>query len=95
MKRHLINVRVDDDHARKARKLRDSGVALSDLVREAIDSKFAEMTAEVSPRNMKSLVAALFDRHPDAPGMPSREYDVHDRIEARAAIQRKLARGRR
>ncbi len=95
MKRRLINVRLDDDHARKARKLRDNGIVLSELVREAIDSKFAHLAAGEPLRNMKTVISLLFERHPDPPGLPPRDYDVHDRREARAAIQRKLARARR
>ena len=37
MTSRLVNVRLDEERLRKAQTLRESGVALSDLVREAID----------------------------------------------------------
>ena len=95
MKRHLLNVRLDDNHARKARKLREGGVVLSELVRDVIDMEFARLEAVALPRDMKSVIDALFQRHPDPPELEPRDYDVHDRREARAAVQRKLTRTRR
>ena len=36
----MVNVRLDETHVRKARKLRERGVILSELVRQAIDERF-------------------------------------------------------
>ena len=94
MKSRLINVRLDEERVRKARKLRDKGVVLSDLVREAIDAKFEAIGHAGEARDARRLVEHLFERFPDPPDLPPRAYDVHDRREARAAIRRKLSRGR-
>ncbi len=94
MKPRLINVRLDPDRLRKARKLREKGVVLSDLVREAIDAKFAALGELPEARDAKEMIAGLFERYPDPADLPPREDDVHKRRAARAAIQRKL-RGRR
>lgn len=89
----LVNVRLDADRLRKARTLRERGVTLSEVVRQAIDDRFAELW-EASDTNPAHAIRRIFERHPDPPGLPDRDYDVHDRRAARAAILRKL-RGKR
>lgn len=91
----LINVRLDERRVRKARKLRESGVRLSDLVREAIDERFAGLLASDEPPDVRALLRHLFEEHPDPPDLPARAYDVHDRRAARAAIVRKVHRKQR
>ena len=91
----LVNVRLDAERLRKVRLLRERGVALSALVREAIDAQYATLTRDAAPRDVKQLVAQLFDRHPDAPDDRPRDYDVHTAREARQAVRRRLARPRR
>ena len=89
----LINVRLDAERLRKARKLRERGVRLSDVVREAIDERFLQLRTE--PRaDMKTLIRGIFEQYPDPPGLPARNYDVHDRGATRRAIVRKLRRAR-
>jgi len=94
MKSRLINVRLDDEHLRKVRVLRHKGVVLSDLVREAIDSKFRAVAEIEQPRDVKRMIDRLFEQYPDPVDLPPRAYDVHDRRAARAAIKRKLSRKR-
>lgn len=92
MKNRLVNVRLDEERYRKVRALRDKGVALSDLMREAIDAKYEASAAAELPRDVGRMIEALFERYPDPPDLPPREYDVHDRRAARAAVRRKLSR---
>jgi hypothetical protein len=92
MSARLVNVRLDEERIRKAQILRDRGVSLSDVMRQAIDERFAAIsTLELRP-DVKQIVRGLFERHPDPPGLPPRDYDVHDRRAARRAIQRELHR---
>jgi hypothetical protein len=93
MKSRIINVRLDQEHIRKVRALREKGVVLSDLVREAIDEKYEALGEGGGRRDAAALVRSLFERYPDSAELPSREYDVHDAQEARAAVRRKLAGG--
>jgi hypothetical protein len=93
MKPRLVNVRLDADYARKARLLRDRGVVLSDLVREAIDARYEALAQGDEPRNAKELIARIFERHPDEAHAEPRDYDVHSGAEARAAIRRRLSGG--
>ena len=85
----LVNVRLDADRLRKAQRLREQGVTLSDVVREAIDERFRALGDEVRP-DVQTLVKSLLERYPDPPGLAPRDYDVHHRQAARAAIRRRL-----
>jgi hypothetical protein len=87
----LVNVRLDADRLRKARKLRERGVALSDVVRDAIDARFEQLES-TPPDDVAAVVRRIFDEFPDPPDLPPRDYDVHDRTAARQAIRRALTR---
>lgn len=87
MDKRLINVRLDAGRLRKALALRQSGVALSDVVREAIDERYARLRS-ASPPDAAAIVQRMFDEHPDPPDLPARDYDVHDRHAARMAIRK-------
>lgn len=89
MNSRLVNVRLDPDRLRKAQTLRERGISLSDVVREAIDERFLRIRSDPAP-DVKALIGRIFERYPDPDGLPPREYDVHDRAAARQAILRKL-----
>lgn len=95
MSSRLVNVRLDEDRLGKVRQLRARGVALSDIVREAIDERFEQARGPRKPGDVEVLMARIFERHPDPSGRPPVAYDVFDRREARGAIRRKLRRRRR
>lgn len=86
----LVNVRLDAERLRKAQTLRERGVALSDVVREAIDERFAGLHRSESQPDVRTIVRRIFEQYPDPPDLPPRDYDVHDRRAARGAILRKL-----
>jgi hypothetical protein len=90
----LVNVRLDPVRRRKARILRARGVTLSDVVREAIDERFAALERSTSPPDARALIASLYEQYPDPPDLLPRDYDVHDRATARRAVARRLRRGR-
>jgi hypothetical protein len=90
-----MNVRLDDDRVRKVETLRERGVSLSDVVREAIDERFAALGGSGSRRDLRAIVQRIFERYPDPPDEAPRDYDVHDRRAARSAILGKLRRVRR
>jgi hypothetical protein len=92
MSSRLVNVRLDADRFRKAQTLRSRGIALSDVVREAIDERFAALERPVSPEDVRAMIRRILDEHPDPPDLPPRDYDVRDRRAASAAIVRKLRR---
>ena len=93
MKSRLVNVRLDADRLRKARALRKRGVALSDVVREAIDERYGQEQSP-SKTDAQALIRHLFEAHPDPPDLPARDYDVHDRAASRRAIVQRMSTGR-
>ena len=95
MASRLTNVRLDEARLRKVRRLRASGIALSDVVREAIDARHDALTRQASRRNAADIVRAILEAHPDPANLKARSYDVHDRAAARGAIRASLKRRRR
>jgi hypothetical protein len=95
MSTRLVNVRLDVDRLRKARRLRARGITLSDVVREAIDRQYDALESASPPLDAKAIARRIFEEHPDPPDLPPRGYDVHDARAARAAIRGRLGRRRR
>jgi len=95
MTSRLVNVRLDADRLRKAQTLRARGMALSDVVREAIDERFAALRKPESPLDVRTIIRRIFEQYPDPPGLPPRGYNIYDRRAARVAILRKLRTVRR
>jgi len=95
MSSRLVNVRLDEERLRRAQMLRESGVTLSTLVREAIDARYEALAGSGHERDLASVVQQIFENYPDPPDLPPRGYDVHDRTEARRAIIGKLRHVRR
>lgn len=90
MSSRLVNVRLDIERVRKAHALRERGIALSDVVREAIDERFAALHRSESQPDVRTIVRRIFEQYPDPLDLLARDYDVHDRRAARRAILRKL-----
>ena len=65
-------------------------MALSDVVREAIDERFAALRRSESPLDVRAIVRRIFEQYPDPPDLPPRDCDAYDRRAARVAILRKL-----
>jgi len=89
MSPRLVNVRLDDERARKVRELQEQGVSLSDVVREAIDQRYAVLNTPVD-EDVETIMSRIYARYPTPPDAPVRDYDVHDRHAAAEAIRRKL-----
>jgi hypothetical protein len=90
MSSRLVNVRLDSERLRKAQMLRERGLALSKVVRDAIDERFASLGNSAFRRDVRTIISRIFARYPDPPHLMRRRYDVHDRQAARRAIVRKL-----
>lgn len=95
MSSRLINVRLDERRLDRARRLRANGIALSDLVRDAIDRRYEQLVQSSKGRDVEAIMKEIYEQYPDPPGLQPRSYDVHSRAEARAAILRKLRRKRK
>lgn len=90
MTHRLVNVRLDPDRLEKARRLREDGLTLSDLVREAIDRRYEQLVGSRKRSNADAIMAGIYEEHPDPPDLPPRDYDVHVADEARQAVRHKL-----
>ena len=86
----LFNVRLDDRRLRKARRLRESGRNLADVVREAIDTEYEALARPRAAGDPAAVVTAILARFPDPPDLAPRAYDVHDARAARDAVRRGL-----
>jgi len=95
MTARLINVRLDTERLRKASRLRERGIALSDLVREAIDARYGEVVARDEGKSAGTILASILERFPDPADLLERTYDVHDATAARRAVRTRLASRRR
>ena len=95
MPSRLVNVRLDEERLRKVYTLRESGMVLSDLVREAVDRRFDELSQSAKALDVEAIMTRLFEQYPDPLELPRRLYNPHDRKAARHAILRKLKRRRR
>lgn len=90
MSSRLVNVRLDADRVRKAQTLRKHGVTLSDVVRDAIDERFAAVRGPAPGSDVRAIIRRIFEEFPDPPNLPARKYDVHDRRAARRTTLRRL-----
>ena len=88
----LVNVRLDEEHMRKARALRASGIAVSDLLRQVIDERYERVVRPPKGLDVAAIMRRIFDEHPDPPDLPPRGYDAHDRAATRRAVVRRLRR---
>ena len=94
MSSRLVNVRLDEERLRKARMLREQGLALSDLIREAIDERFEQLNRSRKVRDVRNIIQRIFEQYPDPADLPPRAYNVHDRKASRDAILERLRRVR-
>ena len=95
MSGRLVNVRLDEQRLRMARKLRSAGIPLSDLVREAIDRRYEQVVEASKPRDVVAIMKRIHEECPDPPDLPKRDYDPQNRTQARRAVLRKLQTKRR
>jgi hypothetical protein len=72
MDSRLVNVRLDAERARKVQRLRERGVTLSAVVREAIDERFASLGQSAARRDVQAIITRIFEQHPDPPDLPAR-----------------------
>jgi Arc/MetJ-type ribon-helix-helix transcriptional regulator len=87
----LLNVRLGDDDVRRVRILRERGISVSDLVREAIRAE-AEQTQR-GPRDVTAILAEMDRLYPtEHPRRGNRPSDGTDRKLRQRIIRRKLRR---
>ena len=87
---------MDEGRLRKVRRLRAHGIAMSDVVREAIDARFDALAQERSTADAAAIVARILVQHPEPTGFKTRAArDVHDRQTVQRVIRAALNRRQR
>ena len=91
----LLNVRLTPDDARRATHLKQQGIQLSRVVREAIRTAYDEHVGRRrEPPRLSALIEEIYRAVPD-PGQRRRPgYDLRDRRSVRRAIVARLRRRR-
>jgi hypothetical protein len=92
----LLNVRLDADDARIAAELREGGVTLSALVRDALHAEYERRIARPKRTGKRSVVvAAILASLPDPEDLPPRRDDAASREALRRHVRaRSCASGR-
>ena len=91
----LLNVRLGEDDARKVARLRQAGVQISRVVREAIRAEHdRRIGRRETPRHPAEIMAEIYAAYPDPPGLPARRVDLRDRRAVRRAVLARMRRRR-
>ena len=73
MTKRLVNVRLDEQRLERARRLRDNGIALSDLVQDAIDRRYEQLVKSSKDRDVEAIMEAIYEvSHLSTPSQRSR-----------------------
>lgn len=78
-----------------AARLREEGVQISGLVREAIRAEYERRIERRGEDSPLSVVEGILADLPDPPDLPARDFKSNDRRAVRRHIQKQLSRGRR
>jgi hypothetical protein len=91
----LFNVRLSEDDAAKVRSLRREGVGFSQLVREALRSRYDSRKRQRKPSDVQRILDSIHARYPDPPDKQPRGFDLRDRKAVKKYLQEKIRRGKR
>ena len=92
----LLNVRLRPEDAARVAALRARHVPISQLVRDAIRNEYERLRSPLRARDVDALLRALYEHHPDPPGLTPPSVDVRELRAVRQAVVRRLCRrGRR
>ena len=91
----LLNVRLAPGDARMAAHLKQQGVQLSSVVREAIRGAYdLHAGRRQRPRRLSALMKEIYLEVPDRGRQPRPRYDLRDGKSVRRVIVARLRRGR-
>jgi hypothetical protein len=92
----LLNVRLSAEDARRAAELREDGIQISNVVREAIRAEYLRRRRGAPGHRRPSLIVkSILEALPDPVDTPRRAIDPVDRHAVRRHIAAKLRAGRR
>jgi post-segregation antitoxin (ccd killing protein) len=91
----LLNVRLGPEDAQKAARLREAGIPISRVVREAIRAAHdRHAAARAARRPASEIMADIYREYPDRPSQPRKKRDLSDRVAVRRLIRQRLRRRR-
>ncbi len=90
----LLTVRLSDSDQKRVSDLRSDGVAIADLVRDAIRAEHDRRRRVRTPREIDELVAKIEAEHPIPRDSPRVPVDATDRHAVRKYIASQLKRKR-
>lgn len=89
----LLNVRLGPEDARMAARLREAGIPISRVVRDAIRAAHERhAVARGSRRRASAIMADIYRAYPDLPSQRWGRRDLRDRENVRRLIRRRLRR---
>jgi hypothetical protein len=91
----LLNVRLSGEDSMMVQALREQGVAISQLVRDAIRSEYNHRKQRAKPRDPREILDSIYAAYPEPPDLPPRGFDVHDRFAFRKAMAHHVGRRKR
>jgi len=91
----VLNVRLAPEDARIAARLKQQGVQLSSVVRDAIRIAYGQhVRRRQRPRRLSALMEEIYLEVPDQGRPPPPKYDLRDRNSIRRVIVGRLRRRR-
>jgi hypothetical protein len=88
----LLNVRLGPEEDRMAAALREEGVAISGVVREALRAEYERRFGARRARKGARLVDQILADLPDPPDLPARDFSLTDRRAIADHIRARLSR---
>jgi hypothetical protein len=89
-----LNVRLSAEEARMAAALREVGVQISSLVREAIRTEYERRVERLVAHRGSDVIREILQALPDPPGLPPRVVTTTDRRAVQRHIVARLKRRR-
>jgi len=87
----LMNVRLNDEQTAKAKWLREQGVEISQVMREALEAEYERRVLKRrTPGEIDAMFREIYEKYPDPEGLPPRGFDLRDRKAVREFIVGRL-----
>jgi hypothetical protein len=90
-----LTVRLNDEDAARVAELRERGVKISSLVREAIGARCKPRVPRMQkPGDVDKVLQEIYSKCPDKPGTPAPTLDLTDRKAVAAAFRVRILRSK-
>jgi hypothetical protein len=86
----LLNVRLGPEDAAMVAELREEGVEMSSLIRDAIRTEYGRRRRKLRPEDVDALLGEIYARYPEPEGAAPPTVDILDRRAVREYIARRV-----